>query len=136
MFNLIVSGRVDHDRNGSILASRVFQYTDDHVVARFKPNGTLNINTVKALPTLLMDEGHGDEVVRIAWLSRIMLNGRDYDLTYAIDPDLPKLTNADVSALSNELHLQKWELGTNHWAIKNVDLFKVCPYIFLKIFDT
>lgn len=125
MFNLIVSGRVEHDRKGSIIAARVLQYTEEYIITRFKPDRVLDINAVMTLPTLLMEEGRSDEVARIAWLSKVSRNGTDYDLTYTVDADLPKLTNADIHALSKELHLHDWELGTNHWAIKDVDLFQV-----------
>ena len=125
MFNLIVSASVSHDRRGSILAGRVLQYTDDLVAARFEPSGELDIDAVMGLPTLLMEEGHSNEVVRIAWLTRVVRNGRNYDLNYTVDPDLPKLTNADIYALSSELDMNEWEFGTNHWAIKDVDLFQV-----------
>ncbi|GAA6179430.1 hypothetical protein NBRC116594_08680 [Shimia sp. NS0008-38b] len=125
MFNLIVSGRVDHDRKGSIDAGRVLQYTDGAIQAKFQPDGVLDIDAVLSLPTIVMEEGRGDERIRIVNLSRVVKNGTDYDLTYTVDPDLPKLTNADIDALSKEFHLDDWELGTNHWAIKDVDLFQV-----------
>lgn len=125
MFNLIVSGRVNDDRKGSIMVGRVLQYTDDAVEAKFQPDGVLDIEAVISLPTIVMEEGHDDERVRIVNLSRVVRNGADYDLTYTVDPDLPKLTNADIDALSKELRLHDWELGTNHWAIKDVDLFHV-----------
>lgn len=125
MFNLIVSGRVDHDRTGSIMASRVLGFTDDQIKARFKPDGKLDIEAVLSLPTIVMEEGHDDERVRIVSLNRVVRNGADYDLSYTVYPYLPKLTNADINALAKELHLHAWELRTNHWAIKDVDLFYV-----------
>jgi len=125
IFNLIVSGSVDNDRKGSILASRVLQYTDDELVALYKPSDVLDIEAVKALPTLLMEEGRGDEIVRMAWLSRIVRSGANYELTYAIDPNMPKLTNADIVTLADEFHMHDWEFRTNHWAVKDVDLFQV-----------
>jgi hypothetical protein len=125
MFNLIVSGRVNDDRKGAIMAERVLQFTDDAVRTKFQPKGVLDIEAVLSLPTIVMKEGRGDERVRIVTLSRVVRNGADYDLTYTVVSDLPNLTNADIDALSKELHLHDWELGTNHWAIKDVDLFRV-----------
>lgn len=125
MFNLIVSGSVDNDRKGSILASRVLQYTDDGLKARYAPDDVLDIEAVKAFPTLLMEEGRDDEIVRVAWLSRVVRSGANYDLTYTVDPDMPKFTNADIVALADEFHMHSWEFGTNHWAVKDVDLFQV-----------
>lgn len=125
MFNLIVSGRVDNDRRGFIMAGRVFGYTTDEVKNQFVNGADIDFQSVMKFPTLLMDEGTGDEVARIGWLSRVNRKGSDYQLDYAIDPDLPKLTNADIADLQSELDMHDWELGTNHWAIKDVDLFEV-----------
>lgn len=125
MFNLIVSGRVENDRRGFIMAERVFGYTTDEVKNQFVNDTSIDFQSVLKFPTLLMEEGRGDEVARIAWLSRVTRKGSDYQLDYTIDPDLPKLTNADIDALQSELDMQDWELGTNHWAIKDVDLFEV-----------
>lgn len=125
MFNLIVSGRVEDNRRGFIMADRVFGYTTDEVENQFVNGEVIDFHAVLKLPTLLMEEGRSDEVVRIAWLSRVTRKGSDYQLDYTIDPDLPKLTNADIDALKSELDMHDWELGTNHWAIKDVDLFEV-----------
>jgi hypothetical protein len=126
MFNLIVSGRVNDDRKGSITAGRVLQYTDDAIETKFQPDGVLDIEAVLSLPTIVLEEGRDDERVRIVNLSRVVRHGADYDLTYTVESDLPNLTNADIYELSTELHLHDWELGTNHWAIKDVDLFRIC----------
>lgn len=125
MFNLIVSGRVDNDRRGFILAGRVFQYTSEEVENQFVKGTKIDFQSLMKFPALLMEEGTGDEVARICWLSRVTRKGSDYQLDYAIDPDLPKLTNAEIAALQSELDMHNWELSTNHWAIKDVDLFEV-----------
>lgn len=125
MFNLIVSGSLENERRGSILANRVFEHTDDHLVSAFMPGGRLNISGVMSLPTIFMTEGRGDEIAHIGWLSRIDSRGGDYLLQYSYDPDIPPLTNADVYAMGGELELDEWEFSRNHWAIKDVDLFQV-----------
>ena len=57
MFNLIVSSSLQTESRGSILASRVFQYTDDEISDHFKPNGKLDIPALKLLPTVFMKDG-------------------------------------------------------------------------------
>jgi hypothetical protein len=125
MFNLIVSGRVGDDRRGLISAERVFGYTSDEVNCQFVKDGKIDFQSVIKFPTLLMEEGRGEEVARIAWLSRVTRKGSDYQIEYAIDPDLPKFTNAEIEELQSDLDMHDWELGTNHWAIKDVDLFEI-----------
>lgn len=126
MFNFIVSGRVGNDRRGSISASRVFGFTPPEVEKRFrKEDETIDFAALMPYPTLLLQEGTGAEPVRFARLTNVIRVGKDYQLDYAIDHSQPKLTNADINALSCELDLHEWELGTNHWAVKDVDFFEV-----------
>lgn len=125
MFNLIVSGGLDGETRGTIGSGRVFEYTSDEIVAQFKPGGNLDVAAVAALPTILMEEGLSDEVAVLGWLSRVELRGGDYHLHYTRDQDMPRLTNADVSELASELQISDWEFSRNHWAIKDVDLFRV-----------
>src|SRR6266446_4083185 len=100
MFNLIVSGGLENERNGSISVSRVFEYTSDEMESRFKPNGRLDIPAVISLPTIFMEEGVSNEIVGIGWLSRIELRGKDYQLHYALDQAIPRMINADILALA------------------------------------
>lgn len=125
MFNLIVSGGLKSDCRSTIFAGRVFEYTDDEIKDRFRLGGTLDTTALMLLPTVLMKEGFSDEIAGIGWLSRVELRGKDYALQYALDPDVPLMTNADIKALASELQIDDWEFSRNHWAIKDVDLFRV-----------
>lgn len=125
MFNLVVSGGLENERRGSIMAGRVFEYTPDELEERFKPSGMLDVSGVMALPTLFMEEGFGDEIAGIGWLTRIERKGTDYQLHYSMDPDIPRMTNSDIYELASDLHMDSFEFHRNHWAIKDVDLFYV-----------
>ncbi len=125
MFNLIVSSGLENERRGSILAGRVFGYTSDELVERFKPGGTLDVSGVMALPTLFMGEGIGDEIAGVGWLNRIERKGTEYQLHYSMDPDIPRMTNAEIYELASDLHMESFEFHRNHWSVKDVDLFHV-----------
>lgn len=125
MFSLIVSGGLESERRGSIMAGRVFEYTEKDLESRFKPDGRLDVAGLMAMPTLLMREGVGDEVAGIGWITRIERKGADYQFQYTVDPDVPRMTNADVYDLASELHIDSFEFSRNHWAVKEVDLFQV-----------
>jgi hypothetical protein len=125
MFNLIVSTGVQNETSGTICASRVFEYTDDGPAAQFMPNGKLDIAAVMSLPTVFMQEGTSDEVVGIGWLSRVDLQGQDYQLRFTLDPMIPRMPNSDIRAMASERRLHEWEFSRNHWAVKDVDLFQV-----------
>ncbi|MDX8348901.1 hypothetical protein SLH49_13020 [Cognatiyoonia sp. IB215446] len=122
MFNLIVAGGTRHNRQDVLAASRIFEYTEDWIRDEFRPNGNIDFTRLCRLPTLFMEEGIGDEVARLGWLSRVDLVGRELRFQYAFDPDVPPLTNAEIYELSAELQMADWEFSRNHWAIKNADL--------------
>ena len=125
MFNLIVSTGVQSETSGSISVGRVFEYTDDGVISRFMPKSGLDIAAVMSLPTVFMEEGVSDEVAGVGWLSRIELQGKDYQLHFTLDPAVPRLTNSAIHAMASELKIGDWEFSRNHWAIKDVDLFQI-----------
>ena len=125
MFNLIVSGRVEDDRRGLISVGRVFQYTEDEILEKLTKDGKIDFHSVMKFPTLLIEEGQDDQTPRIAKLIRVTPIGKDYQLDYTIDPRFPKLTNSKIATLLIDLHMIDWELQTNHWAIKDIDLFEV-----------
>jgi len=125
MFNLIVSTGVQSDTSGTILAARVFEYTEDALKIRFMPNGRLNVSDVMSFPTVFMQEGLDDEVAGVGWLSRIELQGRDYQLNFALDSAVPRLTNKAIHEMASDLRMDEWEFSRNHWAIKDVDLFRI-----------
>lgn len=125
MFSLIVSGGLEDDRRGTIMASRVFEDTDDEVRETFKPAGALDVPRLMSIPAVFMKEGIGDEVVRFGWLTRVERKGTNYNLFYTIDPDLPRMTNADLYEMMSELQMDDFEFHRNHWAVKDVDLFQV-----------
>lgn len=125
MFNVIVSSGLKDPRQGKVFSSRVFGYTAAELSEKFMPSGVLDVAAVAALPTLLMEEGTDDQVAGVAWLSGIVVKGRDYEFSYTLDPDIPKLTNSEVYELRSELEMEEFEFSTNHWAVKKADLFQV-----------
>ncbi|MCA3442237.1 MAG: hypothetical protein INF52_02545 [Rhodobacter sp.] len=125
MFNLIVSGGLESERRGSIMAGRVFEYTENDLKNRFKPDGKLDTSGLMALPTLFMREGVGDEMAGIGWVTRIERKGTDYHFQYSIDPDVSRMSNAEIYDLAPDLHMDRFEFSRNHWAVKDVDLFQV-----------
>lgn len=125
MFSLIVSSGLQHAHSGSIWASRVFSHTEDSVEKALKTNGKIDIGRLLTFPTILMEEGDGAEVAAVCWLSRIELVDRDYQFNFSVDADIPRFTNADLHEMAADLKIGSWQFNTNHWSVKDVDLFQV-----------
>lgn len=52
-------------------------------------------------------------------------SGSDVVIEYALDPDIPPISNARLDELSGNLEIGRFELSRTHWAVKDVDLFRV-----------
>lgn len=125
MYNLIVSNRLEDKRRGLIDAGRVFEHTSDSVADQFMPAGVLDIPALLSLPTIIMEEGVSDEIAGIGYLTRIEVRGTDFQFHFALDPEIPLMSNAAVYELKSELGIDNWEFSRNHWAVKDIDLFQV-----------
>lgn len=127
MFNLLVTGSGWADDRDTMLSGRVFEYTDNSLVARFKPQGKFDFAALIQLPALFLKESSGakNQVARVGRILSARENGRDIVLEYVYDQSIPPLTNATIESFAQELDIGEWEFTRTHWAIKDVDLFRV-----------
>lgn len=132
MFNLLMSGADWSPNHDTMPAGRVLEYTAQPVLATYCPGNSLDVAKVIELPTLFVSETRGDNSqgpARIGTLTRARLVNRDFHLDYVFDADIPPISNASLTKLSGELGIDASrginEFSRTHWAIKDVDLFKV-----------
>ena len=128
MFNLLMSGAGWEANRDTFGRGRALEYTEDALVARFKPGGILDLAAVVELPALFASETRHDDSQqpgRVGTLTRVRLVGNDYQLEYVFDPDIPAIPNSTLQAIAGELGIADWEFSRTHWAIKDADLFKV-----------
>lgn len=122
MFNLIVERGTANPTNGSLPNSRVFECTDDDIETVYKPDGQIHLTAVFSLPTLFMEEGLGNQIARVGWVSRLERAGRNIQFHYQFDQNIPPLTNEEIYNMSAELGIGDFEFSRNHWSIKRADL--------------
>ena len=127
MFNLLVSGGGWTDDRDTILSARVFEFTDDGLIERFKPNGKYDFASLIQIPALFLEESSGakTQVARVGRINSARESGREIVLEYVYDQSVPPLTNANIESFAQELDIGEWEFTRTHWAIKDVDLFRV-----------
>ena len=131
MYQLLMTGnRGWTGTRGTMSRGRTFEYTADTLTARFKPGGiagTLDVNAVRSLPALFAGETFGDEpqYVRLGTILNVTNVGNDYQIDYIYDADVPPITNARLLELAPELGIEAFEFSRMHWAIKDVDLYRV-----------
>lgn len=129
MFNLLVSGNGWEPDRRAFGRGRTLEYTAPEIVTRFMPDHSMDTASVEELPTLFVSETNYDNSqapARVGTLTRIRsTGGLDYQLEYTYDPEIPPITNAKLTEIRHELGIVEFEFSRTHWAIKDVDLFKV-----------
>ena len=127
MFNMIVKYNPWADGRDTISASRVFEHTEDELVARFKPEGQLDLPSLIALPTLFVEEssGQGTQVARVGTVTRARLTGANVSLDYSYDAGIPGIPNRVLQGFAADLDIDDFQFSRTHWSVKDTDLFRV-----------
>ena len=123
MYNLIV-GFID----GEASATRVLEYTDDAVKHYVAPSGTVDISRLVNLPTLVMPElqdSRSRQVARVGHIENLTLAGRDYRFRFVPNTAGPAIASDRIDKASRSLQIGDWEFNRTHWAVKDVDLYRV-----------
>jgi hypothetical protein len=113
--------------------SRVLEYTDSAVADQVAPNGVLDLDKIITLPTVFAAETAWDRSqppARVGTLTQVRPIGRDFQLEYRYDLDVPPIPNEVLfGRLANELGINNTasipESSRTHWSVKEADLFKV-----------
>jgi hypothetical protein len=112
---------------GRASAFRLLRGSDDAVVARFKPGGNLDLDSISRLPAMFMSEekGEGEQCARIGHVRRIRPEPKNgYLIDYTFDRDFASISMAQMHELAVDLGIARWEFTESHWAIKDADLFE------------
>lgn len=127
MFQLLVSYSGWTRSRGTIPAGRAFEYTDELLVERFKPSGDFKFSKLLAVPALFVNEstGEGEQHARVGSLTRARKIGKELSLEYVFDDGIPSIANKMLERLAGELDIDAFEFTRTHWAVKDVDLFRV-----------
>ena len=107
-------------------SSRVFEYTDADLDARFRPNGVVDLAALAQLPTVFVEEtsGHGDQVARVGHLVGGHLVSRELMLEYVYDNTIPPLKNRHFQTFAAEIGITDFQFSRTHWSVKPGDLFR------------
>lgn len=118
--------------------SRLFEYTEVALSDRLAPNGVLNPARMVRLPALFMPELFGDEpqYARVGVLRRIEERGSSVGIEYDWDETLAPIDCDAIASLASELQIDGLEFSRTHWAVKDVDLYKMLLYNQTSAFPT
>ncbi|MGO8958420.1 MAG: hypothetical protein ACLQFR_13780 [Streptosporangiaceae bacterium] len=123
MYNLIV-GFIDGVASGS----RLLEHTDGAVRQYVAPSGAVDVFRLASFPTLVMPElqdRRSPQVARVGDVADLALVGRDYRFRFVPNPAVPAIASDRIERASRWLQIDDWEFNRHHWAVKNVDLYRV-----------
>ncbi|GAB3597150.1 hypothetical protein [Microbacterium tumbae] len=130
MYNLLMGYTV-----GEAGADRMLEHTSDVVRQYIAPStdggstrGPIRTERLLNLPTLVMPEtgdGEAPQIARVGRISDIVPSGRNYRYTFTPNPAIGPIPTARIEAAREELDISAWEFHRTHWAVKDVDLYRV-----------
>lgn len=124
MYNLLI-GYFD----GSLEANRILEYTDSSVKEYVAPQGKIDIFRISRLPTLMMPEKKdydSPQMAQVGYVEDIIPSGRKYGFRFIPLEGFAPIPTVEVHELDAKLGItNNWELNRTHWAVKEVDLYRV-----------
>jgi hypothetical protein len=123
LFNLIIGFT-----EGQASPDRVLEWTDDRVKEWVSPSGIPDYSRLRNLPTLVMPElqdKQSQQVARVGYVEDISMSGRTLRFRFVPHLAFPAFDTAIVEQLALRLQVGEWEFNRHHWAVKDVDLYRV-----------
>jgi len=123
MYNLIVGFG-----DGVASGDRLLEHTDGAVRQYVAPSGAVDVTRLASFPTLVMPElqdRQSPQVARVGDVAELALVGRDYRFRFVPNPAVPAIASDRIERASRWLQIDDWEFNRHHWAVKNVDLYRV-----------
>ena len=131
MYNLLMSGSdtAFDGQTWELERSRLGEYTDSEICARFEQLDEGGLKLLGSLPTLFWYERRNEKGGRIGWVDDVRRVGGNLVIQFSFDPYLPEIPFSvllDLApALDIRLGSRELEGHRTHWAVKNVDLLDV-----------
>ena len=106
----------------------MFENTEPAIAAQFKDGDLPALNRLSRLPCLFIPEGIGDQVCRVGTVTAARITNGEVRFEYTLDLDVPEIRNSTLHAqkarLDMDRHRHDWDWSRNHWAVKDVDLYR------------
>lgn len=137
MFNFLVIGSDITSPRGMVTlgTDRVFGCTNVDIKKKYGPEGVLDEAALMALPLVITHESSSDPAsrafARVGAITKIRRDDSNYHIEYVLDSNIPPIANDVLESLGPQLNFvpagrRSWgDFHTNHWAVKDADLFRV-----------
>lgn len=127
MYNLLVSsseGAWNGDPWQIELERCIREYTDKEITQKLGDLDASAVADLKRLPCIFAYEKPNKMDPHFGVLRDITYRQGEVKIEYELQPLTPFITAEELSAMSFDLDISKWELNRTHWAVKDVNLPK------------
>jgi hypothetical protein len=127
MYSLIMTGEDEAWERGvyTLERSRVGEYTDDALRARYRTLDDRTIADLKSIPALFAYEKANRGRARLGRITKITIRGQTVRFEFELLEAVPGIHPDTLLDLALDLDIDDWEMNRTHWAIKDIDLIKV-----------
>ncbi len=128
MYNLIVWGALeDHLREDflEIERGRFLEYTGNDIKTQLNSLSNEAITSIKSWPSLIMEEGRGEECAYVVQILDIQVRNTKLILKISRLQTTPIIKNANLWRCRDRLDIGQFEFSRSHWAVKERNLLKV-----------
>lgn len=127
MYNLLVMSGGWPPHQSSFTGSRIFEYTEDHIIAAHRNGAMIDFAKLRNYPALFMPEQNsGDNLARVGRIINVSSRyGGDVTIEYSYDNSIPPVDIGWLSTISDDLQINGFEFSRTHWAVKDVDLYRL-----------
>ena len=124
MYNLIMTSSPGYWQQSpqTFMASRIFEYTKDSLIERFKSLEGSELRELISLPTLFAYENANGEEARVGRITEFRKRGDTVRIAFELDDAIPAISSFDFKKLEWELDVGEYEFNRTHWAVKDIDL--------------
>lgn len=123
MYNLLVNFL-----DGAADRTRVVEYTEEAVLQYIAPSGSVDPVRLVHLPTLIVPERGNTQVPQVARVGHIedlTVSPKSYRFRFVENPAVPAIATSRIQQIADRLSILDWEFQRTHWAVKDVDLYRV-----------
>ena len=127
MYSLLVSHQFQDWDGGDFRfdKSRFLEFTSNPIKDQLRSLSIEAIECIKSWPCVLIDEGRAEELVRIARISGVHGLGNEIRVTVDLCTSKSPILNDNLWRFREELDIEQFEFGRNHWAVKERNLLSV-----------
>lgn len=127
MYNLIVTAEEGawEKESYSLPSSRFCEYTEEKIKVKFSNLNERNIDEIKSYPTLFAYEEFRVSHAYLGKVIDIKEKEKEIIIEYRINKDIQPIASESIAEIYNYLEIKTWEMSRTHWAIKDINLYKV-----------